>query len=84
MEKLSNIPHSFIVVESSINRDVMKLGVPQQKYGMPGSKIIRDLLEIQLDFGVVPIFAGDSGVKVVRDIFELIVKRYPNEAKLDV
>lgn len=76
MEKLRNIPHTYLLVESNINRDILGLSIPQMKFGPPVHKLLDYLWEIQLEYGVIPIFVGDSGKLVASQIFRKIAKLY--------
>lgn len=76
MERLrSTVKHPFIIVESNVNNDVFSLGVPQMKAGLPGSRIFEYLLEIQLEFGIPTIFAGDAGKRVARMLIEKVIRK---------
>lgn len=77
LTKLSSVKYKYLIVESSINEDIMSLSVPQYKgYGPPTSKIINMLYEYQLDFDIIPIFAGDCGKKIAAQIFKSIAHRF--------
>jgi hypothetical protein len=76
MDKLSKIPHKYIVVESNVSKDIMSLSIPQFHRSPPVSVITKWLFEIQLRYGVIPVFAGDAGKKIARQIFENVVRLY--------
>lgn len=75
MEKLRDIPYKYIVLESSLSSDLLSLSVPQYRQGPPCSVVIKWLFEIQMEYGVVPIFAGPCGNKVAKYLIEEFVKR---------
>jgi hypothetical protein len=75
MEKLSKIPYKYILIESNLSMDVMGLTVPQFFKSPPCSAVMKWLLELQMEYGVVPMFVGDSGKKVARTIFETVIRR---------
>lgn len=74
MERLSIFKYKYLIVETSLTSDMMGLALPQHKYGPPISRLVRDIFDIQIKFGVVPIFAGDAGKKVARYIIEEVLK----------
>ncbi len=77
MERLRGIPHKYIIIETNVSKDVLSLGVPQMGFkGPPISAITKWLFELQMQYGIVPIFAGDCGKKFARQIFENIVRKY--------
>lgn len=76
MEKLKDIKHKYIIVEDNLSNDVLSLSVPQMYKGPPSNTILRWLLEIQIDYGVHTIFAGNAGKRVARNLFDLIVRKY--------
>jgi hypothetical protein len=78
MEKLSNYKYKYIVIEGNVNNDLLGMSPVQFKHAPPCSAVLRWLIEIQMKYGVVPIFAGDAGKRVVRNIFEMVVR---NECK---
>lgn len=75
MEKLRKIPYKYIVLESSLSLDLLSLSVPQYRQGPPCSVVIKWLFEIQMEYGVIPIFAGPCGNKVARYLIEEFIKR---------
>lgn len=74
MEKLSQYKYKYIVIEGNINNDLLGMSPVQFKYAPPCSSVLRWLIEIHMKYGVVPIFAGDAGKRVVRNIFEMVVR----------
>jgi ERCC4-type nuclease len=74
MDRLKEFRHKYILVETSINKDLLSLSIPQQRFSVPGSKIMRDLIEIEDKYGVKIWFVGDSFKKFARYIFEYVVK----------
>jgi ERCC4-type nuclease len=80
MERMRPFVFKYILVETVLTEDVMKLGVPQMKWGPPGSKILRELVEIQMDFNVNFIFSGDATERLTRTIFESAVKWFKKQS----
>lgn len=77
LEKLKPIKHKYILVESSLNDDLLGLTVPQYKFGGPPlSKITDMLFEYQLAFDIHPIFAGTCGKKIASQIFKNVARKY--------
>lgn len=77
LERLKDIKHKYILVESNIGQDILGMSLPQYKgYGPPASKIIEMLIEYQLNFDIIPLFVGDAGKKIASKIFGNIVKKY--------
>lgn len=76
MEKLKDqYKYRYIVVESSINSDILSLGVPQS-YNFPCSRMVKYLLEISMIYGVHTLFAGDrtSAIKLAKYLFDEAVR----------
>lgn len=76
MEKLRDVKHKYLIIETSLTKDSLCLSVPQFKFGMPASVVMRWLIELQLEYGIHVMFVGDAGCKTVRNIFEEIIKKY--------
>jgi hypothetical protein len=76
MEKLRNIPHKYIIIETSLSDDILGLSVPQMRFGMPANRLLKWLMEISIEYGVMPIFAGECGKRVARSIFDEVVRKY--------
>jgi hypothetical protein len=76
MEKLRDIPHKYILVESNINSDILQLSPSQIYKGPPSNAIVKWLLDIQLEYGVNVWFVGDAGKRVAKNIFDMIVRKY--------
>ena len=75
MEKLRDIPYKYIVIETNLNDDVLGLSVPQMFKGPTSSSVVKWLFELQMEYGVVPVFAGGCGKRVARYIFENAIRR---------
>lgn len=75
-EKLRVIPHKYIVIETNLMEDTLGLGVPQMKFGPPVKRVVDWLLELQLEYNLVPIFAGDAGKYVAKSIFNQMARKY--------
>jgi hypothetical protein len=78
MEKLKDIPYKYLVIESVLSNDIFGLTIPQFYKSPPVSAVVRWVYELQMDYGIVPIFAGEAGKKTVRYLFETIMRRIKN------
>ena len=76
MEKLKDIPHKYILIESQLTDDILGLSIPQMRFGPPSSAILKWLTEISIEYNVMPMFVGSCGKMVARYIFEHIAKKY--------
>lgn len=77
LEKLNKVKFKYLVVESSLNEDMMCLSVPQYRFGGPPlSKLTSMLFDYQLEFGIIPVFAGPCGKKIASQIFKNIARKY--------
>ncbi len=74
MEKFSTFKYKYIVIEGNISNDILGMSPVQFKFAPPCSAVLRWLFDLQMKYGVTPIFAGDAGKKVVRNIFEMVVR----------
>lgn len=76
MEKLRNVPFKYLIIESSINSDIWGMSVPQYKsVGPPVSRVFEWVINLQQEYGIVPIWAGDCGKKCARRIFEQVARK---------
>ena len=76
-ERLRDIPHVYIIVESSLNEDLMRLSIPQMgRYGPPGKKVIQWLFELEFEYGIQTIWAGDCAQSVAKILFDRIGRMY--------
>lgn len=76
MEKLRPVKHKYIVVETSITKETLGLSIGQMYKGPPMKSVLKWLIQLEMEFGVVPIFAGDAGKIVARNIFDQIARKY--------
>ncbi len=76
MERFQNIKHKYLVIETVLSKDLLSMSIPQMTRGMPGSAVMRWLIDLQIEYGIVPIFAGDAGPKVATTIFRNMARRY--------
>ena len=70
MERLRNIPMKYIIVETNLSEDILGLAIPQIRFGMSCKRILDYLFDIEIEYGVHTIFAGDCGQKIARMLFE--------------
>ena len=76
MEKLRKVKHKYIVIEDSVSNDILGLSIPQSFKSPPLSVVYRWLFELQMEYGIVPIFAGNAGKRTARNIFEVVARKY--------
>ncbi len=76
MEKLRKVKYKYLVIEGNLSLDVLSLSVPQFFHGPPCSKILEWIFELQQEYDIVPIFAGDAGQKTAKTIFKTIARKY--------
>jgi hypothetical protein len=76
MEKLRDIPHKYILIETSLNKDALGLSIPQMYKGPPAGKVLNWLTSLQLEYNISWMFVGDCGKKIARTIFDEIVRKY--------
>lgn len=74
MERMSDIKHSYIIIESLLTPDIMELSPPQFAKGVPGKALIRWLMYLSVKFGVKIIPAGACGRKIAQLICEEVVR----------
>lgn len=74
MERMSQIRHSYIIIESSLTPDIMELSPPQFTKGVPGKSLIRWLMYLSVKYGVHIIPAGACGRKIAQMICEEVVR----------
>lgn len=74
--RVIHVPHKYLIIESNLSKDIMSLSVPQFKSGLPASKVVSWIYDIAQEFNFVPIFAGDCGKKIARQLFETTIKKY--------
>ncbi len=80
MERMKKIPHSFLVLEFSID-DILKFpigsNVPKNmwsKIRVKGQYILLKLSEIQVDYGIDVVFCGDTdnAIKISTNIMQRV------------
>lgn len=76
MEKLRDIKHKYILVETSINNDMLGMAPPQFRGGIPSSAVMKWLLKLEMEYNIRTLFVGDAGKRVSKLIFEQIVSKY--------
>jgi hypothetical protein len=75
-EKLVDIPHKYLLVETSLNYDTFGLSVPQMIKGPPVKRVVDWILQISLNYGIQPIFVGDSGQYIAKSLFCQVARMY--------
>lgn len=75
MERISSYKYKYLIIESSPTHELISLNPPQMRNGGPQIKhVIAWVYELQIKYGIVPVFAGECGQTVARIIFEQILK----------
>lgn len=76
LEKLRKVKFKYLVIESDLNADMMGLSVPQFNHGPPISRITNMIWEYQLEYGIIPVFAGSCGKRIASQIFKNVARKY--------
>lgn len=76
MDRMIDVPYKYLVIETNLVKDQWGMTLPQLKYGPYVSTICDWLIELQMKYNIVPIFAGDCSEKIVRKIFENFLRRH--------
>ncbi len=74
MERMSQIKHSYIIIESLFTPDIMELSPPQFSKGVPGKSLVRWLMYLSVKYGVHIIPAGACSHKIAQMICEEVVR----------
>lgn len=74
MERMSEIKHKYIIVESTLNKDILSLSIPQMHRTVPYKAVVAWLFELQIKYGFHIIWAGDAGKRVARMIIEKVAR----------
>ena len=75
IDRMSSIPHCYILVETNLSKDTLGLGIPQGS-SMPASRIYEQLLSYTLSHNINVMFVGECGKSTARKIFELTARKY--------
>ena len=74
MDRMSSIKHAYILIESSMNSDILELSPPQFTKGVPGKSLIRWLMSLSVKYGVHIIPVGNCGRRIAQMIFEEVIR----------
>lgn len=74
MERMSKLRHAYMIVESSLNTDIMELSPPQFSKGVPGKSLMRWLMFLTAKYNVKLIPAGSCGRQIAQMICEEVVR----------
>ena len=74
MERMSQIRHSYLIIESLLIPDVLNLSPPQFTKGVPGKSLIRWLISLSIKYGVKIIPAGSCGKQIAQMICEEVIR----------
>lgn len=74
MVRLLPFKHKYLIIETNLNQDLMGFSVPQLYKGPPSSKVVDWIFSLQRQFGIIPIFAGDSGKRIAKNLFKEVIK----------
>lgn len=77
MIKLKDVKFKYLIIESNLSEDILSLTVPQYSgFGPPGIRVVEWVYELQREFGIVPIWAGDAGNRIAKSLFKEIARKY--------
>jgi hypothetical protein len=76
MEKLREIKHKYLLIESTLNSDMLSLTVPQFKYHVPGKRLVEWLDILEQEYNISVKFVGDCGKAYAKTIFRNIARKY--------
>lgn len=74
MERMSELKHAYIIIESSFTPDIMELSPPQFSKGVPGKSLVRWLMFLTAKYNVKIIPVGACGRRIAQMIFEEVVR----------
>lgn len=74
MGRMSEIKHSYILIESHLDSDILTLSPPQFSTKVPGKALIRWLLFLGIKYGVKIIPVGNCGKKMAQFIIEEVIR----------
>ncbi len=74
MERMSKFKYPYIIIESSLNPDIMELSPPQFTKGVPGKSLVRWLMYVSVKYGVRIMPAGACGRRIAQMICEEVVR----------
>jgi len=74
MERMSQYKYAYILIESIITPDIMKLSPPQFAKGVPGKSLIQWLIGLTVKYNVNIIPVGACGHRMARMIFGEVVR----------
>ncbi len=76
MEKLRGVKYKYLIIEDCFSNDLLSLSVPQMVRGMPLSTVVKWIYELQMEYGIVPIPAGNCGKRIAKYLFELAARKH--------
>jgi hypothetical protein len=77
MEKLRDIPHKYILIESNLSSDILQLSVQQFRgVGPPCHRIAKWLIDLEMEYNIHIWFVGDCGKRIAKSIFDSIARKY--------
>lgn len=79
MQRMLEVEHRYIIIESSLNHDLWMSSPPQMKFGLSVSRIFEWMIEVNQQYKITPILAGECGQKVCKKIFEAFLKGQTHE-----
>ena len=74
IERMSEIKHKYILIESSIEKDHFQLSPPQYRTNVPGKALIRWLMAWSVKHNIHVMFVGQCGKSMAQMIFEQVVR----------
>lgn len=74
MERMSQLKHKLVIIESCLTPDIFDLSPPQFTKSVPGKALIRWLMSLTVKYGVPFIPAGACGKKLAQQFMEEVVR----------
>lgn len=75
-QRIMHVPHKYLIIEGFLTQDVLGLGIPQFKTTLPCSRITEWIYGLAQDYNFTPIFTGDCGKRIARQLFDLTIRKY--------
>jgi len=72
--RLSMFKYAFLIIEASLEDDIFQLSPPQIKTNVPGSALIRWIINLCIKNRIQLIFAGQCGRRIAKNIFQEVIR----------
>jgi hypothetical protein len=73
MERMSKFRYAYLLIETHLTKEALKLSPPQFRTKAPGKALTRWLVDITMKYGVHVWFVGDCGRSIAKQIMEKVV-----------